>query len=98
MKIITVCGSLKFRQEMMQAAQELTLQGNCVLGVVFPADPQKVYTPAEKEMLGAMHRERIKLSDAVFIVNVDGYIGEQTKSEIAFAKSLGKEILYLCAP
>ena len=97
MKIITICGSIKFQQEMMQAAQALSLQGNCVLSVIYPAAPQKSYTQAEKEMLGAMHKERIKLSDAVYIVNVDGYIGEQTKSEIAFARSLGKEILYLCA-
>lgn len=97
MKIITVCGSLKFQQEMMRAAETLSLQGNCVLSVVYPASPQKNYTQAEKEMLGAMHKERIKLSDAVYIVNVEGYIGEQTKSEIAFAKALGKEILYLCA-
>lgn len=97
MKIITVCGSLKFQQEMMRAAETLSLQGNCVLSVVYPASPQKIYTQAEKEILGAMHKERIKLSDAVYIVNVEGYIGEQTKSEIAFAKALGKEILYLCA-
>ena len=58
MKVITVCGSLKFYKEMM----EIT--------------------------------EKIKISDAILVVNVNGYIGDSTKSEIEFAKSLNKEIIY----
>ena len=46
-------------------------------------------------MLGKMHKEKIKISDAIFVVNVNGYIGESTKSEIEYAKSQNKEILYL---
>lgn len=45
-------------------------------------------------MLGKMHKEKIKLSEAILVVNVDNYIGESTQSEIEFAKSLNKEILY----
>lgn len=41
-----------------------------------------------------MHKERIKLSDAILVVNVNDYIGSSTKSEIEFAKSLNKEIIY----
>ena len=42
-----------------------------------------------------MHKEKIKISDTIYVVNVGGYIGTSTKSEIEYAKSLGKEILYL---
>lgn len=41
-----------------------------------------------------MHKERIKLSDAILVVNIDHYIGSATKSEIEFAKALNKEIIY----
>ena len=52
------------------------------------------YTDEEANMLDKMHKEKIKLSDAILVVNVDNYIGSSTKSEIEFAKSLGKEIIY----
>ncbi len=95
MKIITLCGSLRFQKEMLEAAERLELAGNCVLTPVFPASEDKnAYTEKELSVLGAMHREKIKLSDAVFIVNVNGYIGSATKGELEFAKSLGKEVLY----
>lgn len=45
-------------------------------------------------MLDKMHRERIKMSNAILVVNVNGYIGDSTKSAIEFAKSLNKEIIY----
>ena len=41
-----------------------------------------------------MHKEKIKISDAILVVNINGYIGEDTRSEIDFAKSLNKEIIY----
>ncbi len=89
MKIITICGSLRFQQE------KLELRGNCVLAPIYPVRRgENAYTEEELSTLNAMHREKIRLSDAVFIVNVNGYIGSSTKSEIEFAKSLGKEVLY----
>ena len=45
-------------------------------------------------MLGKMHKEKIRISDAILVVNVDNYIGESTRSEIDFANSLNKEIIY----
>lgn len=42
-----------------------------------------------------MHRTKIDLSDAIFVVNIGGYIGESVKSEIEYAKEKGKEIIYL---
>ena len=48
-----------------------------------------------KIQLGELHRIKIDLSDAIFVVNVDGYIGESVKKEIEYAKQKGKEIFYL---
>lgn len=95
MRIITICGSLRFQKEMMELSEEMELAGNCVLAPIYPVRQGKdAYTEAEVSVLNAMHREKIKLSDGVFVVNVNGYIGCSTRSEIEFAKSLGKEVLY----
>lgn len=96
MKIITVCGSLRFYKEMMEITEKMELQGNCMLVPIYnPARPNKDdFTKEDALMLDKMHKERIKLADAILVVNVDGYIGNSTKSEIEFAKSLNKEILY----
>lgn len=96
MKVITLCGSLRFKDEMMKVALELELQGNCVLTPIYPiSDDKDAFTEEEAEMLGDMHRCRIDLSDAVYIVNKDGYIGSSVKAEIEYAKSKNKEIIYL---
>ncbi len=96
MKVITVCGSMKFIKEMMDITERMELEGNCMLLPIYnPLKPSKDYfTEEEVMMLDKMHREKIKLSDAILVVNVNGYIGNSTKSEIEFAKSLHKEILY----
>ncbi len=96
MKIITVCGSLKFYKEMVEITEKMELQGNCMLVPIY--NPNKAskddFTEEEALMLDKMHKERIKLSDAILVVNVNGYIGSSTKSEIEFAKALNKEIIY----
>ena len=45
--------------------------------------------------MGELHFQKIEMSDAIFVVNVDGYIGESTRKEIEYAKSLDKEVMYL---
>lgn len=94
-KIITICGSLKFKNKMMEMAIKLELEGNIVLTPIYPITDDNVYNKKEIIMLGKMHKEKINLSDAIFVVNVDGYIGESTKSEIEYAKEHNKEIIYL---
>ena len=49
----------------------------------------------EKALLGELHLSKIDMSDAIFVVNVGGYIGEAVTAEIAYAKKKGKEIIYL---
>ncbi|MBQ9791843.1 MAG: hypothetical protein IJW28_04570 [Clostridia bacterium] len=92
MKIITICGSFKFKNEMMKVAEYYSLQGNVVILPNFPI--RENYTKEEIQLFGDMHKEKIKLSDSVVIVNVDNYIGLATKTEIDLAKSLNKEIIY----
>ena len=94
-KIITICGSLKFKNKMMEMAIKLELEGNVVLTPIYPITDNNIYSKKEIIMLGKMHKEKINLSDAIFVVNVDGYIGDSTKSEIEYAKKLNKEIMYL---
>ena len=96
MKIITICGSLKFKSEMIAVAEKLELQENAVITPIYPTNSNKdAYTDEQVEILDKMHKEKIKISDAIYVVNAGGYIGTSTKSEIEYAKSLGKEILYL---
>ena len=95
MKIITVCGSLRFIKEMLQIAEKLELEGNSVLLPIYNLNKNKdAFNSDEILMLSKMHKEKIKLSDAVLVVNVDGYIGNSTKDEMEFAKKLNKEIIY----
>lgn len=96
MKIITVCGSMKFVKEMMEITEKMELQGNCMLVPIYnPNKPNKdSFTKEETEILDKAHKERIKLSDAILVINIDGYIGNSTKNEIEYAKSLNKEIIY----
>ena len=95
MKVITICGSYKFKKEMIDIAEKLTLEGNCVLMPnELSRNSKDDYTLEEALMIDKMHKEKIKLSDDILVVNVDGYIGNSTKSEIEYAKNLNKEIIY----
>jgi len=95
MKIITVCGSYKFKKEMTEITEKMALKGNCMLTPIELSRSKKEnYTEKEASMIDKMHKEKIRLADAILVVNVGGYIGSSTKSEIELAKSLNKEILY----
>lgn len=91
-KIITFCGSSRFRELFHQLASEYTMMGWIVLM------PHCYYTNEErpdlKDLLVDIHRDMISMSDAILVVNKDGYIGESTANEIKFAQALNKEIRY----
>lgn len=93
MKIITVCGSMKYQNEMMEITEKMAKQGNCMLTPVYSTGKYGC-SNVQKKFLEKAHFERIKLSDSVLIVNVNNYIGESTTKELEYAKSLGKEIIY----
>ena len=95
MKVITICGSLKFHKEMMIVAENLALKGNCVLTPVYPISEKLEKTEEQLEKLKEAHFKRIELSDAIYVINKDNYIGKSTELEIEYAQKLGKEIIYL---
>ena len=95
MKVITICGSLKFEKEMMIVAEKLALEGNCVLTPIYPISENLQKTDEQLEKLKEAHFKRIELSDAILVINKDGYIGNSTKLEIEYAKKLNKEVMYL---
>ena len=95
-KIITLCGSIKFKDEFMKVQEKLTLDGNIVLTPNFFNNIKKEEIDLEtKKMLDEMHKQKIDMSDEIYVINVGGYIGESTKNEIKYAKEKGKRISYL---
>ena len=48
-----------------------------------------------KEILDDMHKRKIDMADSIYVINVGGYIGDSTRSEIENARAYGKEIRYL---
>lgn len=94
--IITLCGSTRFKEDFLKADQELSLQGHIVLSLgVFSGADNITLNDKQVEMLNKVHRQKMDMSDAIFVINKDGYIGDSTKSEIEYAKSGNKIINYL---
>ena len=94
MKIITLCGSIKFQKEMMEIAQKQSLQGICILTPTYPVLDNTDITVEQLNYFKEEHLKRIELSDAIIVVDINNYIGESTNIEIDYAKKLGKEIIY----
>jgi len=99
-KIICICGSTRFKDEFIQAQKDITMKGEIFLTVGFfgHSGDAIVWTDNLKQMLDELHFRKIDLCDEIFIVNVDGYIGESTRNEINYAESLSKPIKYLINP
>ncbi len=95
--VITLCGSTRFMEQFLEAQKRLTLEGNIVIsvGLFGHSGDDEVWTEGTKEMLDDMHKRKIDMADAIYVINVDGYIGESTRSEIEYAKKNGKEVRYL---
>ena len=93
-KLVVLCGSLRFWDKMQAVHEKLELEGYAVVGVT-PHVMERDYTKAEEDLLDELHQAKIRRADAIFVVNVDGYVGSSTRKEIELAKSLGKEIMSL---
>ena len=96
-KVITLCGSTRFKDAFMQAQKKLTLEGNIVIsvGLFGHSGDSEVWTEGTKEMWDDMHKRKIDMADEIFVINVGGYIGSSTRSEIVYALSTGKIVRYL---
>ena len=105
-KIVCLCGSTRFSEAFQRAQFEETLAGKIVLtiGCNMKSDTElfKDYSESElrdiKIRLDELHKRKIDLADEVLILNVNGYIGESTKSELEYAKNHCKTIRFLCNP
>lgn len=95
-KVITLCGSTRFRDEFERVTRELTLAGNVVVSVgVFCHTDDTPITEEQKTLLDRIHLQKIDMSDEIFVINVNNYIGSSTASEIEYTKSKGKPVNYL---
>ena len=96
-KVITLCGSTKFKEHYLEAQKRLTLDGNIVIsvGLFGHSGDNEVWTEGTKAMLDDMHLRKIDMADEIFVINVGGYVGESTRSEIEYARQNGKAVRYL---
>lgn len=94
MKIVTICGSIRYSEEMMKISENLELKnGYVVLQCAYSVNGYK-YKDLDIQMLAKIHKKKIDISDAIYVVNVDGYIGDSTRNEIEYAAKNGKEVIY----
>ena len=101
--IICLCGSTRFTDEMLVKQWELTKAGRVVLS--WCALPDWYFTGEDKTHIGDqegvkttvdnVHKHKIDLADEVLVLNIGGYIGESTRSEIEYAEKTGKTVRYL---
>lgn len=93
--IITICGSTRFKDQILEVAEGLSLDGHIVMmPTVFRHDDPNL-TAEMRIRLENQHREMINNSDAIFVVNVDKYIGEATYSMLDWATRMKKEVYFL---
>ena len=95
--VITLCGSTRFKEQFVEVQKRLTLEGNIVIsvGLFGHSGDNEVWNEGTKDMLDRMHLAKIDLADEIFVINVDNYIGDSTRNEIAYAKSKGKRVNFL---
>ena len=100
--VVCLCGSTRFRQQFEHTMMRETLDDKIVLTVGMfghddypPGAAQEVAVSGTKEMLDDLHKRKIDLADEILVINVGGYIGESTKSEIDYAIRTGKKVRYL---
>lgn len=103
-KVITLCGSTRFKDDFLSLQKKLTLEGNIVIsvGLFGHSGDNEVWENMDegtltktKEMLDDMHKAKIDMADEIFVVNVGGYIGDSTKTEIEYAMLCGKKVNFL---
>ena len=92
-KVITLCGSTKFKDDFIREQKRLSLEGNIIIsvGLFGHSGDNEVWDNDTKEMLDDMHKRKIDMADEIFVINKGGYIGSSTKSEIEYAIAHGKK-------
>jgi|GEM_PF-1637123 len=100
--IVCLCGSTRFSQAFQEANLRETLAGRIVLTIgcdtksdheLFSASSEQMATV--KCALDWLHKRKIDLADEILVLNVGGYIGASTKSEIVHARRRRKRVRWL---
>ena len=94
-KVITLCGSTRFKEDFERVNRELTLMGNIVISVGCFGHAGDTFTERQKIMLDDIHKRKIDMADAIYVINKDGYIGSSTRSEIKYAIAHGKQVILM---
>ncbi|MFT8872529.1 MAG: DnaA N-terminal domain-containing protein [Sporolactobacillus sp.] len=95
MRTITLSGSTAFKTQFERVHAALTLQGNLVISPpCFKRSACLAWTDEQVKLLSKLQFKRIDLSDELFVIDVDGCIGEDTRKEIAYAEQSGKTVRY----
>lgn len=101
-RVITLCGSTRFKEEFEKVQRELTLKANIVISVGLFSHAQENgeewLNNGTKEMLDDLHKRKIDMSDGIFIINKDKYIGKSTMGELYYGIAHNKEIYFLEEP
>lgn len=99
-EIVCLCGSTRFTDQMLIKQWELTKKGKIILS--WCALPSTYYSGSHigdvegvKDIVDEVHKRKIDLSDRVLVINIGGYIGDSTRSEIEYAKSINVPVEYL---
>ena len=94
-EVITLCGSTKFKEQFLEAQERLTLEGKIVISVgLFVHGDDKKISEEQKQKLDELHKRKIDLSEGIYVINVNGYIGNSTRKEISYAKEQGKFVRF----
>jgi len=101
-KVVTLCGSTKFKEEFLEAQRYWGMEHGCVVLTITAFThsdgggvPEDVLGEDLKSRLDALHLRKIDMSDFIYVVSRGGYIGNSTFKEITYALSQGKEVRWL---
>jgi hypothetical protein len=105
--VVCLCGSTRFYDEFTEVYFRETMAGRIVLSVGFFRHEREHahrhlehgesvgITTEEKAALDELHKRKIDMADEVLILNVGGYIGQSTQSELEYAIANGKRVRFL---
>lgn len=94
-EVVCLCGSTRFKDEYLSEQERLTMDGKIFLTVgMFGHSDDVELSPDEKAMLDELHKRKIDLSDRVHVIDVGGYVGDSTKSEIEYARENGTPVTF----
>lgn len=101
-RVVCLCGSTRFIEQFFRSGWSETLEGRVVLSVGVcldhPGDEEGGHVGEAlgvKDMLDELHFRKIDIADDVLVLNVEGYVGQSTQREIAYAMATNKPVRFL---